>query len=124
MSMEESYTNPPNAARKITLAETEDFEREGFSGHVYIPSKANVGFNALAVDVHGSHPLKRMGDGTTRAYFVIDGTGNFTLNGTTTSMQKGDLFVIPPGQEYEYNGEMHLFEFNVSPDNSFRDEKL
>lgn len=111
------------AGRKISLEATEGFEKEGFSGHVYIPSEEKVGFNALMVDVHGRHPRKRMVD-TTRTYLVVDGAGTFTLGDTATEVQKGDLFVIPPGEEYEYEGQMQLFEFNVSPDNSFQDETL
>jgi quercetin dioxygenase-like cupin family protein len=107
----------------ISLAETEGFKREGFSGHVYVDGSAEMGFTALAVDVHGRHPRKRMVD-TTRNYLVLEGTGRFTLGDTTTEVEQGQLFVIPAGSEYEYAGEMKLFEFNVSPDNSFKDEKL
>jgi len=37
-------------------------------------------------------------------------------------VNKGDLFVIPADNEYEYEGAMELFEVNVSPDNSFQDQ--
>lgn len=114
----------PEAPKKVSLSETDHFEREGFSGNVYVPKEANTGFFALQVDVHGRHPRKRMLEGTTRTYYVADGEGTFTLGDETHTVAKGDLFIIPPGGEYEYEGKMTLFEFNVSPDNSFRDEKL
>jgi mannose-6-phosphate isomerase-like protein (cupin superfamily) len=110
--------------RKIQLDETEGFQQEGFDGHVYIPSDAGLGFNVLSIDVHGSHPRKRTVGDTTRNYYVIDGTGSFTLGDTSTDVQMGDLFVIPPDGEYEYKGEMRLLEVNVSPSNNFQDEKL
>jgi mannose-6-phosphate isomerase-like protein (cupin superfamily) len=112
-----------NKPRKISSHQTSDFTKEGFSGRVYVTPESKEGFNALVVDVHGKHPRKRMVD-TTRVYFVIEGTGHFTLGNETTQVNEGDLFVIPPLGEYEYEGQMRLFEFNVSPDNSFRDEVL
>ena len=49
----------------------------------------------------------------TRSYLVLEGSGTFTLNGESSEVKQGDLFVIPDGGEYEYEGEMKLFEFNV-----------
>jgi mannose-6-phosphate isomerase-like protein (cupin superfamily) len=112
-----------NEPRKISAGQTDDFDKEGFSGHVYVSPEGKEGFNALTVDVHGRHPRKRMVD-TTRVYFVIEGSGTFTLGDEVTQVENGDTFVIPPGGEYEYEGQMRLFEFNVSPDNSFKEEIL
>lgn len=122
--MSEELVNPQHAPKRVQLSETKSFQREGFDGHVYVPSEAGVGFNVLSVDVHGSHSRKRMLGDTTRTYYVIDGTGSFTLGETTTAVQAGDLFIIPPDGEYEYNGQMRLLEVNVSPSNGFQDEKL
>lgn len=121
--MSEEMPEQDIRAKKISLEDATDFEREGFTGHVLVPSEAGAGFNALLIEVHGRHPRKRMID-TTRTYFVVEGTGRFTLGDETSEVQKGDLFVIPPGSEYEYEGNMQLFEVNISPDNSFKDEKL
>jgi quercetin dioxygenase-like cupin family protein len=122
--MSEELYKPKQTPQRIQLSETDGFEREGFDGHVYIPAEAGAGFNVLSVDVHGSHPRKRMLGDTTRAYYVIDGTGTFTLGDTTNEVQAGDLFAIPPNGEYEYNGQMRLLEINVSASNNFQDEKL
>jgi len=113
-----------NQSRSISLSETEYFERDGFEGHVYVPKEAGEGFNALVIDVHGRHPEKRILAGNTRSYFVIDGSGTFVVDGETQEAEKGDLLVIEAGSVYQYEGSMQLFEFNISPDNSFRDEKL
>lgn len=107
----------------MRIAETEHFDREGFSGDVYVPGDARKGFNALRVEVRGKHPRKRMID-TTRVYFVVDGGGTFTINEESSKVEKHDLYIVEPGSEYEYSGNMTLFEFNISPDNSFKDEIL
>jgi quercetin dioxygenase-like cupin family protein len=122
--MSEGLTEQPPTPKRVQLSETDGFQREGFDGHVYVPSEAGVGFNVLSVDVHGAHPRKRMLGDTTRTYYVIDGTGSFTLGDATTEVQAGDLFIIPPDGEYEYNGQMRLLEVNVSPSNNFQDEKI
>jgi mannose-6-phosphate isomerase-like protein (cupin superfamily) len=111
-------------SEKISLNETFRFDNEGFSGNVYVEGDSGQGFNALLVEVHGHHPRKRILEGNTRAYYVVSGTGTFILEEVEHHVQENDLFVIPAGGEYEYTGEMKLFEFNVSPDNIFGDQKL
>ena len=75
------------------------------------------------VTVNGRHPKKKMIDAT-RTYFVIEGVGTFTLDDTSHQVKQGDLYVVGPGHTYAYEGTMKLFEFNVSPNNSFKDEIL
>ena len=101
-----------NKPRRIRLEDAEHFERDGFSGDHYIKAGEGLGFSVINVDVHGSHPRKRM-VGATRTYLVTDGTGNFTLDSQTFDVAKGDFFIIPDGAEYEYQGQMHLIEYNV-----------
>ena len=109
--------------RRIQLNDAESFSTEGFDGHVYT-EVPGANFNALRVDVHGSHPRKKMLGDTTRNYLVIEGIGKFTLGGETFDVQPGDLFSIPPEGEYHYEGQMTLFEFNVSPSGNIQDQKL
>ena len=109
---------------RVPLSEATHFDRDGFSGDIFVPKEAKLGFMALQVDVHGRHPRKRILDGNTRSYYVANGEGTFTLGDDAHQVRQGDLFVIPAGSEYEYEGIMTLLEFNVSPDNSFGDEKL
>lgn len=107
----------------MKIDKTQHFDKEGFSGDFYVSKEDARGFNALRVSVHGHHPRKRMID-TTRVYFVIDGEGTFTINDEVHNVKKNDLYVIEPGNEYEYQGTMNLFEFNISPENSFLDQLL
>jgi len=122
--MSEELPSQQSRPRKVSSNETSDFERPGFDGHVYVPSEANEGFTVLGIDVHGSHPRKRMLGDTTRTYYVIKGTGSFTIGEDTHEVTEGDLFIIPPGGEYNYDGQMQLLEVNISPSNEFQDERL
>lgn len=103
--------------RRITPQQREHFDRPGFSGDIYMGPEASLALGASLIVVHGNHPLKRMIDAT-RSYFVVDGQGEFTLNGEKMLVNKGDLVVIPPGGEYRYHGIMTLFEVNVPPTTS------
>ena len=96
----------------MRIKDTEHFDREGFSGDVYMVDKEPTDFGALRVTAHGHHKRKKVTDGI-RVYFVIDGHGTFTIDDTTYDVYKDDLYVIKPGSEYEYEGTMNLFEINI-----------
>jgi quercetin dioxygenase-like cupin family protein len=111
---------------KVTVANTIPFERPGFEGFPQVTFEDGFGFSAITIWVDGSHPRKRMLEGT-RTYYVAGALpkGTFTLGDEVHEVQEGDLFVIPEGSEYSYQGDMTLFEVNIpSAMGSVRDEKL
>ncbi len=110
--MNETVPPPGPQARKISLTDAFHFERDGFSGDVFVATDQGSGYNALLVDVHGRHYRTGI-KGATRNYFVVEGEGKFTLDGEVYQVQKGDLYVIPDGHDYEYEGTMKLLEFNI-----------
>ena len=118
--MNETILPPGPQAKKISLKDTFHFDRNGFSGDVFVGTEQGSGYNALLVDVHGKHYRTGI-QWATRNYFVVDGEGKFTLDGVAHQVQKGDLYVIPDGHDYEYEGNMKLFEFNI---NNFSHEDI
>lgn len=112
---------------KVGTDDVEHFERPGFIGIPQVTIEQGLGFSALTVWVEGSHPRKRMLEGT-RTYYVADSdpNGTFTLGDEVYDVGEGDLFVIPEGSEYSYQGSMTLFEVNVPSrtTGNLRDEKL
>ena len=121
--MSEELPKKSLPAKKISLKETKHFDRKGFSGDVYIDTNEGMGYNALVVDVHGRH-YKTGIKGATRNYLVLEGKGTFTLDGETHQVKQGDLYIIPDGHNYEYEGEMKLFEFNVPGTNESNETNL
>ncbi|MDQ5913744.1 MAG: hypothetical protein QG623_363 [Patescibacteria group bacterium] len=97
------------------------FERKGFTGRIFVDKTEKRGFNAMQIDVDGSHPEKEIKAGNTRVYYVVDGTGFFKLNGQERKVKDGDYIEISEGGRYSYRGKMRLFEVNISPDNTFGD---
>jgi mannose-6-phosphate isomerase-like protein (cupin superfamily) len=39
---------------------------------------------------------------TERIYYIIDGEGEFKINGQTTPVTQGDVITIPPKSKYDY----------------------
>lgn len=110
--MSETIPKPVANARKINSNDARHFDMEGFSGNVLVDTKEGNGYNVLLVNVHGRHYRTEM-KGASRNYFVVEGTGTFTLDGEVHTVQKGEMYVIPDGHNYEYEGNMTLLEFNV-----------
>lgn len=115
---------PPIPPRITPVEDAQGFRRPGFTGHEYIRKEEGFGFSALLVNVHGEHPTKRILDGTVRTYFVAHGEGTFMLDGKPQAVKPGDYITIPAGATYSYSGKMQLLETNISPDNSFNDERV
>jgi mannose-6-phosphate isomerase-like protein (cupin superfamily) len=123
-SPEVSYSEP----RERVISTDEDgwdHSRPGFSIRWLVEKREERGYATLQVHVHGEHPAKRMGSNTTRTYFVTRGQGTFVLDGQSREVKEGDFVEILPNGEYSYFSEdMELLETNISPDNSFEDEKI
>lgn len=116
--------DPSPRAVLLRPGEVESFTRPGFTGRVFVSNEEQLGFNAMQIDVRGGHPTKIVCTGNTRCYYVGDGAGVFNINGEDQVVNGGELIVVPAGARYSYSGSMRLFEFNVSPDNSFGDKKI
>lgn len=101
-----------NKGVRIPLAKTKPYERIGFKAFPYIDVLQDLGFNALRIQVHDERSEVKV-IGATRVYLVLEGIGSFTLNGEKHWAEEGDLFVVPGGETYKYDGKMTLFEFNV-----------
>ncbi|HEY4513324.1 MAG TPA: AraC family ligand binding domain-containing protein [Candidatus Paceibacterota bacterium] len=108
---------------KISLNQTNFFDRTDFNGNVYVKAEDGKGFSALLVNCITSHYKTKLKNAT-RTYLVIEGAGTFTINDKTETANPGDMFIISDGDIYEYYGQMKLFEFNVPGTNSSNEEKL
>lgn len=108
---------------KISLKQTRFFNREAFTGNVYVEAKDGHGFSALLVSCLTRHYKTKL-KGAARVYFVLEGHGFFTINGIKETAEQYDFFLISDEDTYEYEGIMKLFEFNVPGTDSTNEEKL
>ncbi len=95
----------------FTLAEAKKVDQEGFTAFLYNEKSRIPAYNAVYVDVRGAHD-KEYVKTSHRVYFVIEGTGTFTVDDETRDVQTGDVIAIPPKTPYSYEGKMKLFEIN------------
>lgn len=97
---------------KIPITSARVSDHKNFIAKFYLEKEQNLGFNALLVECLVGHDQKKLIDAT-RLYFVIEGSGTFTIDGQVEQAELYDLFVIKSGQTYEYKGLMKLIELNI-----------
>ncbi len=98
-------------AHRVRLEDIEHFDRGDYGGWKYVAEFGDLGFTALRAHVEGQHPLKEVD--AARVYFIISGEGWFHFEEKSFRAEANDLFIIPPGSSYSYEGKMEMFEFNV-----------
>jgi mannose-6-phosphate isomerase-like protein (cupin superfamily) len=60
------------------------------------------------LDVHKGHDTFQISKALTRIYYIIEGTGVFTINNQNYDVMPGLLVEVPPGVEYSYSGSMKI----------------
>lgn len=101
------------ARRRITRSVDTDITPKGDYDYKRLVSPdERTPFNALWITVNGTHSLRRVIAGI-RNYYVIRGTGSFSIDYEVYKVTEGDLITIYPDECYSYEGKMELFEFNI-----------
>ncbi len=108
---------------KIPLSDDRLHDKGDFQARFYVEKGDRIDFNALLVDCLTRHYKTKL-KGAARMYLVLEGDGSFTVNGKKEVAQKYDLFILNDGDDYEYEGVMKLFEFNVPATDKSNEEKL
>ncbi len=87
------------------------FRDRGLSGYEFGPLKQND-LDIYYVEVETGHDTFMVSKKIARTYYVLSGTGHFTIEGLTYHVGPGMLAEIPPGAEYSYSGKMKLIIFS------------
>lgn len=88
------------------LPENPSFEQEGLKGYNY-----SFGLEEISVSVEDcfkGHDKYHTNKYSTKLYYVVDGSGKFSINGDIFEVTKEDLIVIPPNTEFVFAGKMRL----------------
>ena len=83
------------------------FALKGLAGYEFQPLK-DQDFAVHLVDVHEGHDTFIISKALTRIYYIIEGTGVFTIDNQRYDVAAGLLVEIPPGVEYSYSGSMKI----------------
>jgi mannose-6-phosphate isomerase-like protein (cupin superfamily) len=92
----------------LTASSSPSFTLKGLVGYEFKPLK-NEDIAVHIVDVHKGHDTFMISKALTRIYYIIEGTGVFTIDNKKYDVAPGLLVEVPPGVEYSYSGAMKIF---------------
>lgn len=86
---------------KYSKNDSTKFGWTGLTGWPYNESSDFKNASATYFEVTGSHG-KVMSKRSDRIYYVIEGNGEFEINGTVQSVSEGDVMIVPKRTPYDY----------------------
>jgi mannose-6-phosphate isomerase-like protein (cupin superfamily) len=91
----------------LAASSSPSFVMEGLVGYEFQPLK-DQDFAVHLVDVHKGHDTFQISKALTRIYYIIEGTGVFTIDNQRYDVVPGLLVEVPPSVEYSYSGSMKI----------------
>jgi len=86
---------------KFTLKNAQEFGWDGLSGWAFNAKEDFPRASAAYFEITGQHGETKATE-SDRIYYVIDGEGEFMMNGETIKVGKSDVFVAPKNTTYDY----------------------
>ncbi len=87
------------------------FKGRGLLGYTFGPLKQKD-LDVYYVDVDGGHDTFMVSRRITRTYYILSGSGHFTIDSRKYDVGAGMLVEVPPKVEYSYSGKMKLIVFS------------
>jgi mannose-6-phosphate isomerase-like protein (cupin superfamily) len=92
----------------LAASSSPSFALKGLAGYEFQPLRdQDIAVHLL--DVHKGHDTFIISEVLTRIYYIIEGTGVFTIDNRKYDVVPGLLVEVPPGIEYSYSGSMKIF---------------
>ena len=91
----------------VSASSSPSFRLKGMVGYEFRPLK-DQDFAVHLLDVYKGHDTFMISGVLTRMYYVIEGTGVFTIDNQRYDVSPGLLVEVPPGVEYSYSGSMKV----------------
>lgn len=86
---------------KISKKESVPYGRAGVSAFNYSLPDVNEGSSVIYAELTGIHGERTIGD-RSRIYYILDGSGEYVINGEKFFVEPGDVVTIPPHATYNY----------------------
>lgn len=86
---------------KLSRKDSQPYGRTGLSAFNYPFPDMNEGSSVIYAELTGEHGERTIGE-RARFYYIIEGQGEFIVNGEKTLVKVGDVVVIPPKGIYNY----------------------
>src|SRR5580704_10616961 len=94
-----------------SLPTSASFTGKGLLGHSFGPLKQKD-LDVYHIEVEKGHDVFMISKKITRTYYVLSGSGYFTIDNRKYDVQPGVLVEVPPKVEYCYSGKMTLLAFS------------
>lgn len=86
---------------KLARKDAQPYGREGVSAFNYPFPDINGGSSVIYAELTGEHGERAIGD-RARLDYILEGQGEFIVNGEKTTVETGDVIIIPPKGVYNY----------------------
>ena len=93
-----------------SLPSSQPFEGKGLSGYLFGPL-VQKDVDIYHIEVEKGHDTFMVSKKITRIYYVLSGSGYFTIDDGRYDVGPGMLVEVPPKVEYSYSGKMKLIAF-------------
>ena len=113
-------------ALKFKLKNARKFGWKGLKGLSYSSKENFKRASAAIFEVTGSHgKVKSLV--SDRVYFILEGKGEFTINGKKVLVEKNDVIIVPKNTPYDYRtlkGKLKLFLVHAPAFDSKKEVRL
>lgn len=92
-----------------SLPTSVSFTGKGLLGYSFGPLKQDL--DVYFIEVEKGHDVFMISKKITRTYYVLAGSGYFTIDNRRYDVRPGELVEVPPKVEYCYSGKMTLLAF-------------
>jgi len=90
------------------LPENYSFEKVGIKGKTFDSKALNDKVEFTIIETDEGHETKIVEKECAFSYFILEGQGDFEIDGVVEKCGKGDLIVIPKGTSFQYKGKMKM----------------
>lgn len=89
------------------------FEKVGIKGTNFESKKLSNKAKFAVIEAEMGHEARIREKDCDFHYYVLEGEGNFEIDGKIEECRKGDLAIIPAGSIFKYSGKMKLLLMTI-----------
>lgn len=90
------------------------FSRVGVEGAIFSTQHLTSKTEFLIITTEAGHDTTIIEHECDFSYYILEGSGAFTIDGKTELCDVGDLVMIPAGHKFTYKGKLKML-LNVTP---------